>query len=329
LPHGTVTFLFTDIEGSTKRWEHQPRQMQAALARHDDILRTSIEANSGYVFKTMGDAFCAAFPTAHDGLNAVLSIHRSLAAETWSEEIGSLLVRAALHTGTAEERGGDYFGPPLNRVARLLSAGHGGQTLLSLPTQELVRDNLPESVTLRDMGERRLKDLIRPERVFQLVIPGLPADFPPLLTLDTRPNNLPAQPSPLIGREKELQTASSLLRQSHIRLVTFTGPGGTGKTRLALQLAADLVDHFNEGVWFVNLAPISDPGLVISTVAQTLGVKETASQPLVDTLKSYFKEKEMLLLLDNFEQVVEASPQVSQLLASAPLSRYWSPAEFL
>ena len=198
LPTGTVTFLFTDIEGSTKLWEKYPDGMKSALARHDEILRAAIEAHGGYVFKTVGDAFCAAFGTAPDALEATLKTQRALSDEQWGET-GPIKVRAALHTGAAEERGGDYFGPPVNRVARLLSAGHGGQMIFSQSTYELVRDELPEGTSLNDMGEHRLKDLARQEHVFQLVSPDLPTNFAPLKTLDTRPNNLPAQPTPLIG----------------------------------------------------------------------------------------------------------------------------------
>jgi predicted ATPase len=223
----------------------------------------------------------------------------------------------ALHTGTAEEWDGDYFGPPVNRVARLLSAGHGGQTLLSLSTYELVRDHLPTGVELRDMGERRLKDLIRPERVFQVVAADLPSEFPPLKTLDARPNNLPAQPNPLIGREREVAAVSAMLRESKVRLVTLTGPGGTGKTRLALQTAAEMVDEFEDGAIFVNLAPITDQGLVVSTIAQALDVKEVAGEALLETLKANLKERQMLLVLDNFEQVLGAAPVVSELLTAA------------
>jgi predicted ATPase/class 3 adenylate cyclase len=316
-PTGTVTFLFTDIEGSTKLWERYPDAMKAALARHDEILRAAIETHGGYVFKTVGDAFCAAFSTAPDALEATLSAQRALSAEAWGET-GPLKVRSALHTGAAEERGGDYFGPPLNRIARLLSAGHGGQILLSLATQELARDHLPEGVGLRDMGEHRLKDLARPEHVFQLVAPDLPADFVPLKTLDTHPNNLPAQLTPLIGREKEVEAGCKLLLRDDIRLVTLTGPGGTGKTRLGLQVAADLIDSFESGVFFVPLAPISDPNLVASTIARTLGLQETGSQPLIENLRNHLRDKEMLLLLDNFEQVVSAAPLVSDLLATCP-----------
>ena len=178
LPTGTVTFLFTDVEGSTKLWERYPEAMPATMARHDEVLRGVMESSGGFVFKTIGDAFCVAFPSAPHALEAALAAQRALIAEAW-EKTGPLLTRMALHTGSAEERGGDYFGPPVNRVARLLSAGHGGQVLLSSATQELVRDALPEGVSLRDLGERRLKDLFRPERVFQLITPELPTSFRP------------------------------------------------------------------------------------------------------------------------------------------------------
>jgi predicted ATPase/class 3 adenylate cyclase len=316
-PTGTVTFLFTDIEGSTKLWERHPEAMQRALARHDELLRRAIEERGGYVFKTVGDAFCAAFPAAPDALEAALSAQRTLSAEEW-HETGPLKVRMALHTGTAQERDGDYFGPPVNRVARLLSAGHGGQVLLSLATQELVRDTLPEGVDLRDLGERRLKDLFREERVYQLLSADLPQSFPPLKTLDTRLNNLPAQPTPLVGREKELREISAQLRGPEVRLLTLTGPGGTGKTRLGLQVAAELVDEFEDGVFFVALAPVTDPHLVASAISGSLGVVESGDQPLTETLKDYLHAKELLLLLDNFEQVLEAGSLVGELLAASP-----------
>ena len=281
--------------------------MAEALARHDRILRGAIEAQGGYVFKTVGDAFCCAFPKAPDALEAALEVQRTLLAQEWGET-GPLRVRTALHTGAAEERDGDYFGPPVNRVARLLSAGHGGQVLLSLSAQELVRDDLPGGAELRDLGERRLKDLFRPERVFQLLSPELPAGFPPLKTLDARANNLPLQPTPLVGREKELEEISGQLRRGGTRLLTLTGPGGTGKTRLALQAAADLLDEFEDGAYFVALAPISDPELVTSAIAGPLVVREAPGQPLMESLKGYLKEKHLLIVLDNFEQVLEAAP---------------------
>ncbi len=317
LPTGTVTFLFTDIAGSTVLWEQHPQAMPDALARHDAILREAIAAHGGAIFHTAGDAFCAAFASAPAALRAALESQRALQDEPWGET-GPIRVRMTLHTGGVEVRDGEYQGQPLNRIARILAAGHGGQTLLAAATVELVRDDLPPGVELRDMGAQRLKDLTRPEQIFQLVAPNLPADFPALKTLDRRPHNLPAQPTTLIGREKEIASVCSLLRRADARLVTLTGPGGTGKTRLGLQVAAELLDDFKDGVWFVNLAPISDPSLVAATAAQTLGIKESASRSLLDQLKDYLCEKQIVLLLDNFEQVADAAPLVSELLAVAP-----------
>ncbi|HEY3230349.1 MAG TPA: adenylate/guanylate cyclase domain-containing protein, partial [Roseiflexaceae bacterium] len=281
LPTGTVTFLFTDLAGSTRLWEQHPQAMPAALARHDAILRAAIAAHGGAIFHTAGDAFCTAFAGAPAALASALAAQRALEAEPWGES-GPLRVRMALHTGTVELRDGDYFGVPLNRAARLLAAGHGGQVLLSAATQELVRDYLPPGVELRDMGAQRLKDLIRPEHTFQVVTLDLPTDFPPLKTLDRRPHNLPAQPTALIGREQAIATICGLVRRAEVRLVTLTGPGGTGKTRLALQSAAELLDEFSDGVWFINLAPISDSSLVTAIVAQTLGMRESGGRPLLD-----------------------------------------------
>jgi predicted ATPase/class 3 adenylate cyclase len=316
-PTGTVTFLFTDIEGSTKLWEDNAPAMQAALALHDELLRRTIEERDGYVFKTVGDAFYCVFPTAPDTLEAALKAQHRLLAFEW-EQTGPLKVRMALHTGAAEERDGDYFGPPLNRVARLLSAAHGGQVLLSAATHEMVRDQLPAAATLTDLGERRLKDLFRPERVFQLLAPGLPSEFPPLRTLDAYRNNLPLQPTPLVGREKEVAEVRGLLRREETRLLTLTGPGGTGKTRLALQAAADLLDDFPDGTFFVPLATLTEAELLLPTVAETLGVRESGEQSLGETLEDYLSERRLLLLLDNFEQVLGAASTVTELLAVAP-----------
>jgi predicted ATPase/class 3 adenylate cyclase len=316
-PTGTVTFLFTDIEGSTKRWEHDAPAMQAALARHDEILKRAIEEHGGYVFKTVGDAFCAAFATAHDALEAALEAQRGLLASRW-EDTGPLRVRMALHVGEAEERDGDYFGPPLNRVARLLSAGHGAQVLLSLTTRELVRDRLPAGAALEDLGEHRLKDLFGPERVFQLVAPGLPAEFPSLRTLEGHPNNLPIQPTPLVGRQREVSEIAERLGGEGVRLLTLTGPGGTGKTRLALQVGADLLEEFDDGVFFVSLAAVTDPKLVPSAITGSLGLKESAGQSLEDGLEAYLRQKRLLLILDNFEQVLHGAPLVGDLVGACP-----------
>jgi predicted ATPase/class 3 adenylate cyclase len=316
LPTGTVTFLFTDIEGSTRLWAQHPDGMRVALARHDTLLREAIEAHGGAVFKTIGDAFCAAFTTAADAVAAIVEAQRALAHESW-ETTGSLRVRAALHTGAAAQRDADYFGHTLSRVARLRDAGHGGQTLLSLATAELVRDHLPPNLELRDLGQHRLKDLTRPERIFQLVIPDLPADFPSLRALDPRRANLPVQPTDFIGREREVAEVCGLLRRDGVRLVTLTGPGGTGKTRLGIQVAAELLDEFSDGVAFVALAPISDPALAASAIAQALEVKESGGTPLIESLKAYLREKQLLLVLDNFEQIADAAPLVAELLAAA------------
>jgi predicted ATPase/class 3 adenylate cyclase len=317
LPTGTVTLLFTDIEGSTRLWERDPEAMSKALVRHDELLRNAFEALGGFVFKMVGDAFYVAFSTAPEAVEAALDAQKSLLSAEW-EAVGPLRVRMALHTGTAEERDGDYFGPTLNRVARLLSAGHGGQVLLSLSTEELVRGQLPPGAELRDLGVRRLKDLFGSEHIFQLSAPELPPSFPPLGTLDVRLNNLPIQPTPLLGRESEVAEITDLLRSEDVRSLTLTGTGGTGKTRLALQSAAELIDEFEDGVFFVALAPISDSGLVASTVAGTLSVSESAGRALEEDLRDYLSNKELLLILDNFEQVVDAAPLVGELLSGCP-----------
>jgi predicted ATPase/class 3 adenylate cyclase len=317
LPTGTITFLFTDVEGSTRLWERNPEAMSQALSHHDELVRNAVEAHDGFVFKTVGDAFYAAFSTAAKAVVAAIDAQKSLLSGEW-EETGPLKVRIALHSGTAEGRGGDYFGPTLNRAARLLSAGHGGQVLLSLSTQELVRDQLPLGAELRDLGVRRLKDVLGPEHIFQLTARELPASFPPLNTLDARLNNLPIQPTPLLGREREVVEIADLLRREDVRLLTLTGTGGTGKTRLALQSAAELIDDFEDGVFLVALAPISDPELVASTVAGALSVSESAGRALKEDLRDFLSTKELMLVLDNFEQVVDAAPLVGELLSGCP-----------
>ncbi|MDQ6604889.1 MAG: tetratricopeptide repeat protein [Chloroflexota bacterium] len=317
LPSGTVTFLFTDIAGSTQRWEHDAEAMRAILARHDALLGAAIENQGGVVFKTVGDAFYAAFTNAPAALDAALAAQRALFAEQWGAG-DPLRVRMALHTGSVEAQNGDYFGRPLNRVARLLSAGHGGQTLVSGATEELLRDSLSPGLALRDMGEARLKDLLRPEHIYQVVAPDLPADFPPLKTLDARRTNLPAQANMLVGREREAMEVVALLRRDDVRLVTLTGPGGTGKTRLGVQAAAECLDFFPDGVLFVALADVVEPARVLSQIAETLGVTEGGGQPLVARLHAALRAQRLLLVLDNFEQVKDAAPALGQLLAAAP-----------
>jgi len=315
LPTGTITFLFTDIEGSTRLWEEHPEAMRVALARHDTLLRGIIEAHRGQIFKTMGDAFDAAFAEASAAVAAAAAIQRALAAEPWAVP-GGVRVRVALHTGTAEVRGGDYFGPALNRAARLLAAAWGEQILLSETTRALVEQALPPHVQLQDLGQHRLRDLAKPEHIFQLLAPGLRTAFPPLRSLDVLPNNLPRQLSSFIGRTKELADIKS--RLAGTPLLTLTGSGGAGKTRLALQIAAELVESFADGVWLVELEPLSDPALVTQTVAMTLGVREE-QRPLIQTLLDYLRPKSVLLVLDNCEHVLSGSAGLVQtLLRSCP-----------
>jgi predicted ATPase/class 3 adenylate cyclase len=315
-PTEALTFLFTDVEGSTRLWEKEPAAMSTALARHDALVRDAIERHEGYVFMTAGDAFCAAFEDAGRALAAACDAQRSLTTESWTGRV-QIKARMALHTGAVEIRDKGYFGQPLNRVARLLAAGHGGQILLSAAAGQLLREVLPAGAALRDMGERRLKDLIRPERVYQLVAPGLPADFPPLKTLDERAQNLPIQATTFVGRESEMEEIKGLLQSS--RLVTLTGPGGAGKTRLSLQVGADLVDRFADGVWFVELAALGDARLVAQATATILGIKEEPGESLLDTLIQNIRGREMLLILDNCEHLVLASAELCDaLLASCP-----------
>jgi predicted ATPase/class 3 adenylate cyclase len=317
MPEGLVTFLFTDIEGSTKLWERYPDLMPAVIARHDALMRRAVTEHNGVVFKMVGDAVCAAFPTPADGLASTITAQQWLDAEQWGE-VGSIRVRMALHAGTAELRDNDYFGQPLNRVARLLSTGHGGQILLSGIVTSAVQSSLPSGISLRDMGEHRLKDLQQSERITQVVVDGLRSEFPALKTLDYRPNNLPIQPTPLIGRERELREAPAMAGDNAVRIVTLTGQGGMGKTRLAIHIAAELLDSFSDGVYFVALAQVTDPELVGPAIVQTLGLREKPGQSVRDTLVDYLASKQLLLVLDNFEQILPAAPLVADLLASCP-----------
>ena len=266
-PTGTVTFLFTDIQGSTKLWEEHPDAMRIALARHHSIMRQAIESSDGVVFKTIGDAFCAAFSTACEAAGAAISAQRALHKESWPGEI-SIMARMALHTGAVEYRDNDYFGQPLNRVARLLPAGHGGQILVSNVVQELIRESLPPNVSLKAMGEHSLRDLAQPETVFQLIHPEITAEFPALRSLQNAelPNNLPQQVTSFIGREKEMADVKRLLYST--RLLSLIAMGGSGKSRLSLQVAADLLEEYKDGVWLVELAAITDPALVAETTAR-------------------------------------------------------------
>ncbi len=294
--------------------------MQAALARHDELMRLHIEANGGYVFKTVGDAFCAAFQTAGDAMLAALDCQRALADETWAVP-GGIRVRMAIHTGACQERDGDYFGRPLNRIARLLSIGYGAQTLVSLVTSELLRDILPETVTLRDLGAHRLKDLNRPESVFQLDKKDSPAEFPPLKSLDHHPNNLPIQPNPFIGREKEMLALRALLLDPEARVITLTGPGGTGKTRLSMQLAAEATDLFPDGVYFIDLSAVDQPEYLYPAIARTIGLRESGMRTFREQLWDALHDRQMLLILDNLEQLMAATSLIDKLQTACPQAK--------
>lgn len=322
LPSGIVTFLFTDIEGSTPLWEKMPEAMQVAVARHHDLLRKSIEANGGLAFQIIGDAFQAAFRLASDGLCAALAAQRALRDAHWGPT-GPLKVRMGLHTGPAElDSHGDapyQVGHTLNRAARVMSAGFGGQILLSQETADLVERELPEGVTLEDLGQHHLKGLQRSEHLYQVAADDLPRDFPPLLTAIQNPNNLPQEFTSFIGREEEIHLLSEQIRAGKTRLLTLTGAGGTGKTRLSLKVAAQVIDAFPAGVWLVELAPLAEPELVVPTVAQVFGLREVPGTPLIQTLCAYLKNKRALLILDNCEHLLSACAELAgKLLQSGP-----------
>ena len=267
--------------------------MREAVARQLAILQSLIAAHHGVLYKTIGDGTQAAFASAEDALRAAVASQRALLAEDWGDPLGPLRVRMALHAGeAAPDDRGDYLAAPLNRLSRLLSTGHGGQILLSQTVQQLTRGALPAGATLQDLGEHRLRDLLEPEQVFQLVHPDLPADFPPLSSLDARPQNLPRQPTPFLGREQQVAEVVDLLRRDDTQLLTLVGPGGMGKTRLALQAAAEVLEDFADGVFFVPLAPLTDPALVPSAIAAALGLREEGEQSLAGRLHDFLATRD-------------------------------------
>jgi predicted ATPase/class 3 adenylate cyclase len=315
MPTGTVTFLYTDIEGSTKLAQQFPDVWNTIQARHHAILQNAITTHSGFVFRTIGDEFNAAFTATLEALTAALAAQRALHAEDWGAA-GQIRVRMGLHTGPAAPLEDDYEGYlTLSLTKRLMSTAHGGQILVSEAAEALLRDQLPQDIILRNLGVHRLKDFNRFEHIFQVVAKDLPAEFPPLKSPAVSPtNSLPVQLTSLIGRSSEISDVKQLL--SSERLLTLTGPSGSGKTRLALQVATEMIEHFPDGVFFVALAAITDAGLVTSTIAQSLGIPETPGRPILDNLKDYLQNKSLLLLLDNFEQVILAAPLVAELLAA-------------
>jgi predicted ATPase/class 3 adenylate cyclase len=318
LPRGTVTFLFTDIEGSTALWERDRIAMAAGVARHLALLNAAIDGLGGVHFKTVGDGLQAAFPTAPQAVTAAVVGQRALLAEDWGE-IGPLRVRMALHAGeAAPDARGDYLAAPLNRLARILDAAHGGQVLLSDAVAGLVRDALPEGVTLQALGEYRLRDILDPEKIFQLHHPELPATFPPLNTPGHLPHNLPIHPTPFLGREREVEEISNLLLRPDVRLVTLTGPGGVGKTRLGMRVAGEALESFPDGAFMVDLARQADPDLVPTATATALGLREQPGQSMAGMLGDYLRDRRTLLLFDNFEHLLPAATLVADLLAAAP-----------
>jgi predicted ATPase/class 3 adenylate cyclase len=315
----TSTFLFTDIEGSTRLWEERAAAMGTALAQHDRLLRASVEARAGTVIKTTGDGMLAVFGEPARAVEAAIDAQRALRDATWGDT-GPLRVRMALHAGTAEARDGDYFGPALNRVARILSIGHGGQVICSAVAADLARDALPPSVELVDLGSHRLRDIDRPEQVYQVVVADLPATFPPLRSLSTRRTNLPVQLTSFVGREKELTEVATLIGRHH--LVTLIGTGGTGKTRLMLEAAGRLLDRYPDGIWLAELAPLGDPSQIASEVARALGAPEIPGVPAMSTVAAFLADKDLLLLLDNAEHLVDGVARFAErLLAIAPRLR--------
>src|SRR5438309_4714010 len=300
LPTGVVTLLFTDIEGSTRALQELGDRYPEVLAEHRRTLRGAVTEHRGVEVDTQGDAFFIAFANASDAVAAAHDAQRALAASP-------VRVRMGIHTGEPSVTPEGYVGIDVHRGARICAAGHGGQIVLSKAT----RDLLGPEVEVRDLGEHRLKDLRTPEWLYQVLAPDLGPRFPPLRSLSN--TNLPAEASTFIGRRHELDDLSALLARTEVRLVTLTGAGGTGKTRLALRLAAEFVEQFRNGVFFISLAPVRDPALVLGTIAQTLGVKEGASETPIDPLRRHLEGKQTLLVVDNFEQVLAAAGDVSLL----------------
>ena len=308
LPSGTVTFLFTDLEGSTRLWEAHPDAMQVALARHDEILRSNVEGRGGVVIKTMGDGFHAAFATAADAIRAAVDAQRALGEETWGEP-GELRARMGIHTGPAELRDGDYYGIAVNKAARITSVGHGGQILVSLATQTLARDELDDDLSLTDLGEHWLRDVSRVERVFQVVAPGLRTDFAPIRTALAVLGNIEDDLPSMVGRTSEERAVVEALGRQ--RLVTVTGPGGIGKTTLSIHVARELTERLHQGAWFCELAAADSATTLLEVVAATLGVPPVAGASLEESLAAFLSSREVLLVLDNCEHLTVAAARLA------------------
>jgi predicted ATPase/class 3 adenylate cyclase len=318
LPTGTVTFLFTDIEGSTGLLQTLGDRYPAVLDEHAAIVRRAVADGGGVEVSTHGDAFFAVFASPAGAVRAAVAAQRGLAAHDWSPG-PPVRVRMGVHTGEGVLGGDDYAGIDVHRAARIADAAHGGQVLLSDATRGLVQHTLDAGASLRDLGMHRLRGIDEPERLHQLVVEGLPSDFPAPRTLDARPSNLPLQLTSFVGREAEIAEVEQLLGQT--RLLTLTGPGGSGKSRLALRVAGELLTRFRDGSCFVDLSPVVDPALVPAAVANALGVPEAAGRPILDEVKEHLRNRELLQVIDNFEQVAEAGPVIEELLGAAPRLR--------
>ena len=329
-------FLFTDIEGSTRLWEKHPVAMRRALAQHDALLFAISEQKAGHVFKTIGDAFCIAFESPENAVHAAVDAQTALLAQDWGQ-VGPIRVRMAIHWGDAEARDNDYFGTPLNRGARLRDASHGGQILVSAAVREALssleitpdKDIAADGITFLDQGQHRLKDIIEPEQVYQVCAPGLPVEFPKLRTPSTHPNNLPAATTTFVGRRAEARAVRDLLTQPGVRLLTLSGMGGAGKTRLALDVASDLLEMHPEGVWFADLAAVASPSLVLPTLLRACGLKPDPSQTPLDQLSQHFRDAQALLVLDTFEQVADAADDIAHLLRATRHLRIMATARTL
>jgi len=319
MPSGTVTFLFTDLEGSTRLWEEHPTAMEAALARHDELVRNAIESHNGHVVKFTGDGFHAAFATAHDALGAALAAQQGLVRADW-DDTGPLRARMGVHSGEAQHRDGDYHGTALNRAARLMGVAHGGQIVVSAVTQALVADTLPDGVQLHDLGEHRLRDLAQPLRIFEVRHPELAGPFPPLRSLDIYASNLPVQLSSFIGRDDEVAAIAEALAEH--RLVTLTGVGGVGKTRTAIQAAAHLLPDFGDGVWLCELAAAADSDSMAQVVAVSVGASAKDAMTLMESTVDVLRGRSVLLVLDNCEHLLGPAGEFAErVLRSCPRVR--------
>ena len=319
-PAGILTFFFTDLEDSTRLWEAHPEEMRAALGRHDELLKAAVETHGGHYVKTTGDGVHAVFENPGNALRTALAVQKAVLSEPWPDEIGSLKVRIGLHAGESEARGGDFYGPEVNLAARVMNLAHGGQVLLSAVTASLAGKTLPQGCSLADLGEHRLKGIAEAVSVFQLCHPDLPVDFPPLKSFSALKHTLPRQLTRFIGREKELADVKRLLGEN--RLVTLLGPGGTGKTRLMLQVGEEMIEGYSDGVWLVELAPLTDPDLIPERVAAALKIQEQPGREIRESIIDFLRRKQVLLLLDNVEHVVRESAVFAEyVLRHCPILR--------